>query len=305
MSFAPILVFAYNRGEHLRQTLTELAKCPEASGSKLFIFCDGPKDKNNTKLVEKVAHVRNVARDSTWREKFVAVSVVESPHNKGLAKSIINGVTEILVEHNSVIVLEDDLLVSPDFLTFMNESLTFYADVNEVGSISAFSSLDRLPEDYHLDVYKIQRNCSTGWATWKDRWETIRWDDSPLLTVWNDRKLRRKLNQNGSDRTSRIKRQLDGKIDSWSIRFGVWQLLTDRYTIYASDNRVFNIGLDGSGVHSGQNDTINMSYLKSPKPFSLVNPPLNSQVEKYVANKYSGRTLNKIARYIKTEWLRL
>lgn len=304
MKSAPILVFAYNRSEHLRRTLTELAKCPEASVSELFIFCDGPKDNNNTTLIARVAEVRAVASDSIWLDKFAEVTVFESSHNKGLANSIINGVTKVLLEHSSVIVLEDDLLVSPDFLTFMNESLKFYAEVNEIGSISAFSSLERLPKDYHLDVYKIQRNCSTGWATWKDRWETICWDDKPLEQVWNNRKLRRELNQNGSDRTSRIKRQLDGKIDSWSIRFGVWQLLTHRYTIYSADNRVFNIGLDGSGVHSGKNDTINMSYLESPKSFSLINPPLDQRIVKSVAIKYSGRIVNRIARYIKTEFFR-
>src|SRR3546814_9462782 len=69
-------------------------------------------------------------------EGFASVSVVRQPHNLGLAQSIIIGVTQMLEQHEAVIVIEDDLLLSPYFLKYMNDALYHYRDDQRVASRS-------------------------------------------------------------------------------------------------------------------------------------------------------------------------
>ena len=54
---------------------------------------------------------------------FRSVSIFERDSNWGLAKSVIDGVTTVVSKHERIIVLEDDMVTSPYFLTSMNEVL--------------------------------------------------------------------------------------------------------------------------------------------------------------------------------------
>lgn len=252
--FAPVAVFAYNRPEHLRATLTALAAANAADRTEVYLFCDGPKASDST---DRIQSVIDVARNPEWEGRFASVKMISADANMGLAQSIIGGVTKVLASHGRAIILEDDLLVAPDFLEFMNNCLEFYRDDDRIASISGFSPLRVVPPGYAHDVMAVPRNCSTGWAIWKDRWSEIRWDARDADRIWRDRALQRRLNAAGSDRLYRLYRQLENKIDSWSIRFGVWQTISGRLTIYSVQNRVQNIGYDGSGVHSGTGEPIN------------------------------------------------
>lgn len=304
MTLAPVVLFAYNRPDHLQQTIERLACCTEASQTSVYIYCDGPKAQATPEQKANIKKVRELADATGNNKKFAAVKVIKAEQNKGLANSIIAGVSDVITQHGKVIVVEDDLLVAPDFLTFMNACLAFYAPIAEIGSISGFSPLVQLPKNYQHDVYIAPRNCSHGWATWSDRWSSIDWSNDPLLRVWTSRALRTKLRQGGDDRVARVKRQLDGRIDSWSIRFGCWQVLNNKVTIYPRQNRVQNIGMDGSGVHTKASDVVNECIADEIKNFKLDIPQLNPQVVRNFANKYSGTPLKRVARFIKTEILR-
>ncbi len=114
---APIALFVYNRLFHTMCTINALANNLYAKDSELIIFSDGPKTES---YKEHVAEVRNFIRTI---HSFKSVRIVESEVNKGLAKSIIEGVTEVLESSETIIVLEDDLITSPEFLQYMNEGL--------------------------------------------------------------------------------------------------------------------------------------------------------------------------------------
>ena len=125
MELAPIVLFVYNRPEHTRACLEYLERNELAAESELYVFADGAKQGSE----EAVAAVRRVIAEP-W--KFKRLNVVERPENKGLAANVIAGVTSVLETHDRVIVLEDDLIVSPYFLRFMNEALEVYKDTEEV-----------------------------------------------------------------------------------------------------------------------------------------------------------------------------
>ena len=297
---APIVVFGYNRPDHLKQTLSHLSKALGARDSDLWIFCDGP---NPNADLEKIIAVRTEARDPVWATLFRSVTVEISDENKGLASSIIGGVTKAMSEAGRAIVVEDDLLVSPDFITFMNDCLDFYEDNAAVGSVTGFSPLSERPSGYSADVVAVPRNCSHGWATWADRWAQVDWEAKDARKIWRDAGLRRRFNAAGNDRADRLRRQLAGKIDSWSIRFGLWQTLSGRHTIYPVQNRVRNIGFDGSGVHTRSGQEVNAEAAIEACAYTLENVTQDPTVIRTIAKVYSGPWARRTIRSIRT-WLR-
>ena len=132
--FAPIVLFVYNRPLHTQQLLDSLANNKEAIECDLYVYCDGPKNLSEEEHYKKIKETRNIVNNE---KRFKTVTIVEQPKNKGLANSIIDGVTEILKRYETVIVLEDDLIVSPYFLYYMNESLQRYKHNSKVGQIGA------------------------------------------------------------------------------------------------------------------------------------------------------------------------
>jgi hypothetical protein len=297
---APIIVFGYNRPDHLTQTLTHLAQAQGAAESDLWIFCDGPKPSADR---SKIDAVRTVAHDPVWRDRFRSVRVEAAETNKGLARSIIGGVSAVMENAGRAIVVEDDVVVSPDFLAFMNDCLDFYASDASVGSVTGFSPLGTAPAAYQHDVMAIPRNCSQCWATWTDRWAEVDWEARDADKLWRDPVLRRRFNAAGNDRADRLRRQLAGKIDSWSIRFGLWQTLSGRHTIYPVENRVRNIGYDGSGVHTRGGQDVNAKALTEARPYRLEPVTEDRAVLRQVAHIYGGPWHKRVLREL-LGWLR-
>lgn len=292
---SPIVVFAYNRPDHLRQTLTALAEADLAAQSRVRVYADGPRD---AAAHEAVAAVRGVLDDPVWRTRFAAFEVVAAEANQGLARAIIGGVTEVVEAAGRVIVLEDDLIVSRDFLRFMNDALEFYRDDASVGSISGFCPLPARPAGYAHDVMRVPRNCSHGWATWADRWREVDWTAAEADRLHREPALRRRFDSAGSDRFPRLQRQLAGRINSWSIRFGLWQVLTARVTIYPVDNRVRNIGFDDSGVHTRRGQEVNDTIV-TEADYILTDPPETPAVLQAFSNIYSGPPTRVLIRKIR------
>lgn len=260
-NLAPIVVFAYNRPDHLRQTLEALAKNDLASESVLYIYCDGAKANATTAQIEKVNEVQTAAKqyaeEAKERGPFKEVHIICAEQNKGLANSIIGGVTEVVNKYSRVIVLEDDLLTSPYFLKYMNEALDFYESRPGVMSISANRppvTKMAIPTDYPYDVFVSLRSYSTGWATWHDRWNRVDWSMDYLNDFLSHPEQVEAFNRGGDDMTEMLCMQQDGKIDSWAIRFSFAHFQEHCVAILPCIPYVDNIGFDGTGIHSGTNE---------------------------------------------------
>ncbi|HOV15545.1 MAG TPA: glycosyltransferase [Spirochaetota bacterium] len=206
MSLAPIALFTYNRLDHTRLTIEYLLKNEYASDSDLIIYSDGPK---NEQAVEKVNVVRNYLKTITG---FKSITIVERDANFGLAKSIITGVTEIVNRFGKIIVMEDDLVTSPYFLKYMNESLDYYEKEDKVISIHGYVYPVRakLPETFFL----VEADC-WGWATWKRGWGLFESNGRKLLNTLKEKKLFKKFNYNNTyNYIKMLKDQIAGKNNS-------------------------------------------------------------------------------------------
>jgi glycosyltransferase involved in cell wall biosynthesis len=244
---APVALFTYNRPEHTKATLEALARNSLASQTEVYIFSDGPKTAADRTEVEAV-------RDILQRVAgFAAVRVFTRQNNLGLANSIIRGVSQLLDERQSVIVLEDDLITSRHFLVYMNMALDKYQDDPHVFSVTGHtfpSEYLRIHPDYPYDTYAGCRCSSWSWGTWPDRWRRIDWEMKYFDEFSSDTSAQERFNRGGSDMAALLKLQKTGQIDSWAIRFCYAHHAHDMHCIYPVKTLVRNIGLDNSGTHS-------------------------------------------------------
>ncbi len=299
MSYAPIIIFVYNRADHFVQTYNALAACKEARDSELFIFSDGAKNESGTEKVNEVRAAVAAMKDSG---DFKSVTVTESPVNKGLAASVIAGVTEVINKYGKVIVVEDDCKVSPFFLNFMNNALDFYENNKKIGSIAGYTPMLNLPDDYKNDVFAAYRSCSWTWATWKDRWEGVDWELKNINDFCKSPELIRRLNSNGSDRFMRLYRQTKGNGSSWSVRFGAHLVKNNLLTVYPRFSYNSNIGCDESGVHSKSEDNEKMRVDLSE---AIENPVLtdveiDNRIQKIMKKHYSYGFVSEVKKFIAT-----
>lgn len=244
MNRTPIAFFAYERPEHTARALESLNLNQGAAESELFIFCDGAKQADDSRGVEEV---RRLVKSRKWCGK---VHVIERDENLGLANSIIQGVTEIINHYGRVIVIEDDLVLSPHFLHYMNDALEIYKDTQKVMHVSGymFPVKAGLPETFFLRFVS-----SWGWGTWKRAWEQFEPDIAVHMERLPDKGFKSGLDAGGHVRASvMIEEQSRKGIDSWAIRWYASVYYHGGLSLYPRRTMVTNIGHDGSGVHCGK-----------------------------------------------------
>ena len=296
MSLSPILLFVYNRPEHTRLTLEALKKNHLSDSSSLYIFSDGYRNETDREEVMKVRELIHSV------EGFAAIHIEEKSENVGLARNIIEGVTGVVNEHEKVIVLEDDLITSPYFLTFMNNVLDRYEQEEKIAHVQGFCfPLQGLP-----DAFLIKWTGSWGWATWKRAWDLFNPDGEALLTEIMKKKLNREFDFNGNYPFTRmLRRQVNGENDSWAIRWNASLFLNNRLSVNAGKSLVQNIGFDGSGRHSGRDEIyttpLHMSALSSEIPRIEENMIARKAFEKYYrrTNSHLAKAVRRAKRLFK------
>ncbi len=239
---APIILFTYKRIEQTKKTVEALTRNLLAPDSDLHIYSDGPKNSNDTIGVNAI---RNYLKSITG---FKSISIHEHKDNKGLAYSIVNGVSEIIKKHGNCIVLEDDIVTSPYFLTFMNEALDIYEDTPEVMHISGYMYPHKkdLPETFFFNV-----PLCWGWATWKSAW--AQYDDSTEdhIRYLNNNNRWKEFNKFGGRYLERqLKKNKNGTMNTWFIHWHATVFRNSGYCLFPKDTMVDNIGFDSSGQHS-------------------------------------------------------
>ena len=303
MNYAPIVLFVYNRPNHTEKTLISLNGLKEASETELYIFSDAPKSKMALDDVEKVRNLIFQFKDELSNFKNTYIVVAES--NKGLAKSIIEGVTDVINKYGRVIVVEDDLEVSRDFLQYMNGALDYYEQSEKIWSISGYTFPMKSLSDYPCDVYLSGRGCSWGWATWKDRWGTVDWNVSDYSSFKFNFEQRRKFSLWGKDLPYMLDAYMFGEIHSWAIRWCYAAFKQDKYTVYPKISRVVNHGTDGTGTNfESKDDKYDTQLFEGSEKCEYCIPVIDKRVRKEFANKYFTK-LQHLKSFVRWTFIRL
>lgn len=247
--YAPIVLFVYNRPYHTRRTLEALSKNELAMQSDLFIFADGAKENASSEQLLQIEETRKVIREKQWCKN---VEIIESPKNKGLADSIIEGVTKIINQYGKIIVLEDDLLTGKYFLNYMNDALYKYENEAKVWHITSWRDPIATSNPNGSFFYPVM-DC-WGWATWADRWQHYKKDCAFFKKKFNG-KMRKAFNIDGTDKGmwQQILDNETGKINTWAIFWYATIFLNNGLCLAPCSSLVRNIGFDNSGEHCGIN----------------------------------------------------
>jgi hypothetical protein len=231
---APIALFCYNRLDTLKITISSLKKNYLSNESHLYIFSDGPKNEEDVLIIKDV---RNYLKTIVG---FKSITIIEEEFNKGLSHNIIDGINYIFNYYDTIIILEDDLQTSYNFLIFMNSALSFYNNNNKIFSISGYSPIINF--NFMNDVYFTKRSSSWGWAIWKNKWKLINWDISDYVNFTKNRNNWINFNKMGSDMSSQLNHFFNNKINSWCTVFTFNQYILNLYTVFPIISKISNVG---------------------------------------------------------------
>jgi len=243
---APIVLITFNRPDHTEQTLHALSLNDLAKDSILYCFIDGARnadDLSKQKIISEVIRL--------YRGSFRKVKVVRRQVNFGLAKNIIDAVTDVVTRYGKVIVLEDDIVTSKGFLKFMNDALEFYEREQRVWHIAANTPLNLTGRENEMFFWRGM-NC-WGWATWADRWAYFEKDSQKLINDFDEKMIYDfDLDGYGSF-WSQVLANASNKIDTWAIFWYATIFIRNGLSVNPYFSFAKNIGLDGSGVHCAEN----------------------------------------------------
>jgi putative methyltransferase (TIGR04325 family) len=282
MTLAPIVLFCYNRKDHLMRTVEALLNNELALSSILYVYSDGGKS------LADWDKVNDVRRYVDGIKGFHAIQVIKRNRNIGLANSIIEGVTDICERHGKVIVLEDDIVTSPFFLRYCNEALNVYENASDVVCIHGYTLPvgKRLPETFF-----IRGADCWGWATWARGWRLFNPQGRFLLEELERRHLLRDFDFGGTYPYSAMLRdQIGGNNNSWAIRWYASAFLDGKLTLYPGESLVQNIGTDASGTHTGSTTAYDVKLSDRPINVTFQPPVENKQARRTIESHFRHRT---------------
>ncbi len=236
---APIVIFAFNRPLHTELILNNVFNFNSEKSREFFIFVDGPRNLSDAKAVEDVIKIAS---------SFSNLKLIKRNKNLGTSKNITQGIEEIFKAYEEIIVLEDDILISEDFINFMDYNLSNFSNVNEVGSIQGYSpKLENLKSNHY---FLLGADC-WGWATWKRSWNLYCDDGLVHLKALLKAGKRKEFDLGNSfPYTSMLQGEILGFVNSWAIKWHASMFLNNKFALHPNPSLITNIGFDGTGVNS-------------------------------------------------------
>lgn len=256
-----VLYFCYNREDHLKQSLPNVLRFRDEL--PLFIFCDGPKDLNDSETGKVKSYLKRVMCD------IKNCKIIYREENLGLAKNIIFGVNHVFnLDYDTITVLEDDCVPSSNYFDYMKNALSYYLHHRNVMHVSAFGL--PLKSKPTKDSYIAPYPCSWGWGTWKEKWIECNFHDTEYYNkILSDKEILEVFNWSGKSFSYFLTLQIRGNINSWLIRWYAHIFKNKGVCVWATDSKLYNIGFDGSGQHKVKYDIYNQKQIDKCKSFDF------------------------------------
>jgi hypothetical protein len=232
MKYNPVIVIAaYNRPESLKRLLYSLSHSKRITDTKLIISID----KNDT----GDQSVRNIANAFKWT--FGEKEVICQEKRLGLKNHILQ-CGDLSIKYGSVIILEDDLFVSPFFHEYARQALEYYDPDHVIAGISLYSQpvedITELPFNAindGSDVYFMQFPSSWGQAWSADQWKAFR--------TWFDKKP-------NIEELPISEVILNWPASSWKKHFAAYLVATNKYFVYPRISLTSNFNDPGTNYES-------------------------------------------------------
>lgn len=299
---APIVLFVYNRPWHTTKTLEALEQNDLANQSILYIYADGAKD-NGQELQANIQKVRNIIKQS-W--KFKEVHIIERGKNWGLADNIVDGVTQAVQKYGQVVVMEDDIVTSRGFLTYMNDALELYKENEQVMHISGymFPLKKKLPSTFFFNATSCW-----GWGTWARAWQCFEPSATKLAREIEAKGLIADFNiQNSCNYYEQLMANVNQTQKTWAVLWHASVFLKKGYTLHPYPSLVNNIGHDNSGENCQELDSFSWHKLASVVDVHPIDIKESDEVVKSVVAYHQPepplkQKLKNIVKKVWAKWL--
>ena len=268
---APIIIFTYNRYKHFEITLKSLSKNYLSKESELYIFCDGPKNLSDKKKISRIYNLYLL------NKSFKRKKIIFRKKNIGLKKNITQGVSQILKDYDSVIVLEDDMISSKYFLTYMNEGLKKFKNYSKVASIHAY--MYPLKKKFKNKYFFLKGADCWGWGTWKRSWKKLSLNSKKLSIKIEKNNLIEEFNYNNTYNYFKMLKKNIKTNRSWAICWYASMFLQNMYTLNPTTSLIKNIGLDGSGTNCKIDYQMNSKFLNKYHKIENIDLKENNQIK--------------------------
>lgn len=247
---------AYNRPRHLAQCLEQLKTSRRFSRLPCIVALDGPQGMHDASLIRECKQVAQKVLQKNGR-------IHVQRKNLGCGRHIIRAVCGVLKEYESIIVVEDDLLVAPEFLDIMVGGLLFYRDALQVCSLNGYV----LPGLVTPSSGYLQRGAECqGWATWRRAWNGLRTSAKELSEEIRGRGLVDDFNLSGTyDYFGMLEKVAKGQSNTWAVVWHASVFCANGLGWYPPVSLVQNVGLDGSGTHTDKRDAWLQTHLPKSK----------------------------------------
>ena len=281
---SPIVIFSYNRPYHLSNLIDTLKKNKVSKKSKIFFFCDGPRNKYDKIQIRKIKNLLIKKNLKIEYKNF-------HKENIGLKNNIIKGVSFVLNKYGRCIVLEDDLILNHHSLKFMDVMLEKFKGDKTIGSVSAHSYIDDFKTKKKFDFYISKRHSSWCWGTWSRVWNNVDWDINKLNSHFSNQLKINKFSEGGNDLNLLLWGNYKKIINSWAIMFNHHCILKSLKSIQPRFSMIRNDGRDASGTHEGYTfnlvkKKINFNPRLGSQKYILKKTEQNSYIDYFIKNSH-------------------
>lgn len=291
---APLILFVFNRPDHTRRMLESLRQNEGIEEHEIIVFRDGPREQD----IEKVNEVDNLLGSIDFSK---TLEVIQSNENKGLANSIIEGVTNVLNKYGKCIVIEDDLILHRQFVQHIDEALNVYSNRKDIAGICGYTFPIKsvLKKTLNTDTFLLPRPASWGWGTWNDRWSEVDWEVTDFQNFKRQKKLQHRFNaKGGNDMTPMLIKQQMGLNNSWAIRWTYHHFKHNLNSVFFKNSLVNNIGNDGSGTHSPKTSKYMVEFHKTEKLVISENPVYKEEIVKDLSRIFNISLIRKLINWL-------
>lgn len=268
----PVLILGYMRFDGI---LRNLESCKNAGISKVYLSVDGAKDIESQELQRReLDRIQRLAET-----QGIKLFLRHRHSNAGLAVAVIEGISWFFENEEFGVILEDDLVISSDFFSFVTQALHLFKDQNRVALVSGNNFQMQKPS---REVSAAHYPLIWGWATRRTIWnDFVSSLEKPLFFKIN---WKLPLSVNAFWWTA-AKQSRNGLVDSWAMSFSNYIRMRDLLCLIPPVNLISNNGVDIQAVHSNSSDRfVNFPIipLGSEIIWSLPSAPSISATDKYL-----------------------
>ena len=273
-----VLLLGFNRPELLKKRINEIY---ESKVENLYVSIDGGSESHTLEmdLLKQYAHVK--------LSKIHHFSLHHHRDNLGLVRHITGEISNVLTKHQYIIVIEDDVKISVNFINNMINGLNIHKRDNLLGIVSGFSPVHfkHLQNKWRISRYPY----IWGWACSKAAWQSYTYNlsevniEQKLLhsKTWNELKPSQKIKWLGLFKKAQV-----NPLETWDSQLAFLSYCKDFTNLAPIFSIVGNEGFnDSRAVHT-----------QGKKPKFVTTSNLNHQVF-IKKSKYFNSTLNLIDKF--------